>query len=185
LNYDFLSSWERLTTEEPKPLAKTSAVAPQPDVFAQMPLTQTMKVERLRYMTEPLPHDVLVAGPIALTLYAAIDTTDTNWIVILKDVGPDVSVRTAREGEREVPDDLKERELTRGWLKASCRALDETRSRPWEPFHKLTRDSIAPITPGEIVGSSQDLSRCEAAVAPAPSNHSQGMSSDPIRQPPV
>lgn len=76
-----------------------------------MPLTQTTKVERLRYMTEPLPQDVLVAGPISLTLYAAIDTTDTNWIIILKDVGPDVSVRTAREGERDVPSDLKEREL--------------------------------------------------------------------------
>ena len=100
-----------MTTEEPKPLAKTNAVAPQPDVFAQMPLTQTTKVERLRYMTEPLPHDVLVAGPISLTLYAAIDTTDTNWIIILKDVGADVSVRTAREGERDVPSDLKEREL--------------------------------------------------------------------------
>ena len=28
------------------------------------------------------------------TLFAAIDQDDTNWIVILKDVGPDVSVRT-------------------------------------------------------------------------------------------
>jgi len=147
----FLSSWERLTTQEPKPLAKTNAVAPQPDVLSQMPLTPTMKVERLRYMTDPLPHDVLVAGPIALTLYAAIDTTDTNWIIILKDVGPDVSVHTAPEGERYVPDDLKERELTRGWLKASYRAVDETRSKPWEPFHRLTRDSIAPVNPGEIV----------------------------------
>jgi len=44
-----------------------------------------------------LPHDVTVAGPIALTLFAAIDQEDTNWIVVLKDVGPDVSVRTARE----------------------------------------------------------------------------------------
>ena len=54
-------------------------------------------------MTDPLPHDVLVAGPIALTLYASIDQDDTNWIVILKDVGPDVSVQSVREGEREVP----------------------------------------------------------------------------------
>ena len=54
-------------------------------------------------MTEPLPRDVTVVGPIALTLYAAIDQEDTNWIVVLKDVGPDVSVRTAREGERNVP----------------------------------------------------------------------------------
>ncbi len=147
----FLSTWERLTTQEPAPLSKTNAVASQPDVFAQMPLTQTMKIERLRYMTDPLPSDVLVAGPISLTLYASIDETDTNWIVVLKDVGPDVSVRTAREGERFVPDNLPERELTRGWLKASYRALDEERSKPWEPFYKLTRDSIEPVEPGEIV----------------------------------
>src|SRR4029077_20379508 len=86
-----------------------------------------------------------------LTLYASIDETDTNWIVVLKDVGPDVSVRTAREGERFVPDNLPERELTRGWLKASYRALDEERSKPWAPFHKLTRDAIAPVMLGEIV----------------------------------
>jgi hypothetical protein len=34
-------------------------------------------------------------------------------------------------------------------------------------------------------GRSQDLSRCEAPVAPAASNHSQGMSVDPIRQLPL
>jgi predicted acyl esterase len=98
-----------------------------------------------------LPHDVTVAGPITLTLHAAIDQEDTNWIIVLKDVGPDVSVRTAREGERDVPSTLPERELTRGWLKASYRALDEKRSKPWEPFHKLTQDSIAPVKPGEVV----------------------------------
>src|SRR5712692_8376614 len=114
-----------------------------------MPVTRTTKVERLRYMTEPLAHDVTVAGPISLTLCAAIDTQDTNWIVVLKDVGPDVSVRTAREGERDVPSSLPERELTRGWLKASYRALDERRSRPWKPFHKLTRGSIARVKRSE------------------------------------
>ena len=64
-----------------------------------MPITRTTKVERLRYMTDPLPYDITVAGPISLTLYAAIDQDDTNWIIVLKDVGPDVSVRTAREGD--------------------------------------------------------------------------------------
>jgi hypothetical protein len=81
-------------------------------------------------------------GPISLTLYAVIDKADTNWIVILKDVGPDVSVVTARQGERTVPANLPERELTRGWLKASYRAIDPARSKPGEPFHKLTRSSI-------------------------------------------
>ena len=140
----YLSHWETLTTDAPRPTAEVGASAREPDVFTQMPVTKTTKLERLRYMTEPLPHDVTVAGPISLTLYAAIDQDDTNWIIVLKDVGPDVSVRTAREGERHVPSDLPERELTRGWLKASYRALDERRSKPWKPFHKLTRDSIAP-----------------------------------------
>ena len=83
-------------------------------------------------MTEPLSEDTLMIGPIALYLYASIDQEDTNWIIILKDVGPDVSVRTAREGETEVPADLPERELTRGWLKASHRALDPKRSTALE-----------------------------------------------------
>ena len=77
-----------------------------------MPPTQTNVVQRLRYMTDPLPHDVLVAGPIVVKLYASIDQSDTNWIVILKDVGPDVSVLSVREGEREIPKNLHEREIT-------------------------------------------------------------------------
>jgi len=147
----YLSHWETLSTEPPRPASEVGASAREPDVFTQMPVTRTTKVERLRYMTDPLPHDVTVAGPITLTLYAAIDQDDTNWIIVLKDVGPDVSVRTAREGERDVPSTLPERELTRGWLKASYRALDEKRSKPWEPFHKLTQDAIAPVKPGEVV----------------------------------
>jgi len=147
----YLSDWETLTTTPPRPADQVGAAVREPDVFTQMPLKKTAKVEKLRYMTPPLAHDLTVAGPISLTLHAAIDKTDTNWIIVLKDVGPDVSVVTAREGERTVPTDLKERELTRGWLKASYRALDEARSTPAEPFHKLTRDAIAPVTPGEVV----------------------------------
>jgi len=116
-----------------------------------MPLKKTVEVARLRYLSEPLAQDLTVVGPLSLTLYAAIDQPDTNWIVTLKDVGPDVSVVTAREGERSVPANLVERELTRGWLKASHRALDEQRSTPWEPFHKLTRAAVQPVPVGEVV----------------------------------
>jgi uncharacterized protein len=147
----YLDDWERLTMSPPRPADQTGKAACEPDVFTQMPLKKTTKVERLRYMTNPLSEDLTVVGPISLTLHAAIDKTDTNWIVILKDVGPDVSVVTAREGERTVRADLPERELTRGWLKASYREIDPARSRPGEPFHKLTRDSIRPVKPGEIV----------------------------------
>jgi hypothetical protein len=57
-------------------------------------------------------------------------------------------VQSVREGEREVPTDLPERELTRGWLKASHRALDPKRSKPWWPWHALTREANKPVTPG-------------------------------------
>src|SRR5260370_35731695 len=101
-----------------------------------MPLKKTTKVERLRYMTDPIPRDLQVVGPISLTIYAAIDKEDTNWIVILKDVGPDVSVQTAREGERSPPLELHERELTRGWPQASNPAVDENEWKPCAPCHK-------------------------------------------------
>jgi predicted acyl esterase len=145
----YLYSWERLRKEPHLPPFQTHA-NPQPDAFVQMPPTQTLKIERLRYMTDPLPEDTLIIGPISLTLYASIDQEDTNWIVILKDIGPDVSVRTARQGERSVPDNLPERELTRGWLKASHKALDPKRSKPWAPWHPLTMETQKPVVPGEV-----------------------------------
>jgi len=144
----YLSSWERLTPDLPEPSSATETQPP--DSFVQMPPSQTTTIQRLRYMTDPLPHDVLVAGPIVVTLYASIDQDDTNWIVVLKDVGPDVSVMSVREGEREVPKNLHEREITRGWLKASHRALDAKRSKPWWPWHPLTREAQQPVTPGAI-----------------------------------
>lgn len=143
-----LTSWERLRSE-PFTAGSVDDAIP-PDSFVQMPLTQTRRIATLRYLSEPLGRELLIAGPIALVLHAAIDREDTNWFVALKDVGPDHSVQTVREGERELPD-LPERELTRGWLKASNRALDPERSRPWKPFHRLTRAASQPVAPGEVV----------------------------------
>ena len=151
----FLNSWERLAAQPF--LARSVDDDLPPDAFVQMPPTQTNTIARLRYLSEPLARDLLVAGPIVFNFWASIDQDDTNWIIILKDVGPDVSVRTAREGERAVPDDLPERELTRGWLKASLRALDPDRSLPWKPWHRLTREARCPVTPGEIVEYSVEI----------------------------
>jgi len=144
----YLRGWERLTTE---PFTPSSADDYQaPDAFAQMPANQTNRIQKLRYLSEPLPDDVTIAGPSVLHLYASIDQDDTNWIVILKDVGPDVGVQTAREGERDITPGLHERELTRGWLKASHRAVDPKRSLPGRPWHPLTRAARRPVAPGEI-----------------------------------
>ena len=144
----YLKSWERLQVASFIPSSVDDELPP--DAFVQMPPTQTNVVQKLRYMTDPLPEDLLIAGPAVLNLFAAIDQEDTNWIVALKDVGPDPSVRTVREGERELPQDLHEREVTRGWLKASHRAIDPARSKPGRPWHPLTRQAQQKVIPGKI-----------------------------------
>jgi putative CocE/NonD family hydrolase len=144
----YLRGWERLSTD---PFVPSSADDYQaPDAFVQMPASQTNEIQKLRYLSEPLAEDVTFAGPSVLNLFAAIDQDDTNWIVVLKDVGPDEFVPTAREGERGVTGNLTERELTRGWLKASHRAVDPKRSLPGRPWHPLTRVAQKPVKPGEI-----------------------------------
>ncbi len=144
----YLNSWERLAARPFTPSSVEDELPP--DAFVQMPPTQSNVVEKLRYLTDPLPADLLVAGPAVLNLFASIDQDDTNWIIALKDVGPDVSVRSVRDGEREIPQNLAERELTRGWLKASHRAIDPKRSKPWRPWHPLTRAAQRKVVPGEI-----------------------------------
>ncbi len=135
----YLNSWERLTAE-PFAASSVDEFVP-PDLFVQMPPTQTNRIEKLRYHFDPLPEDLLIAGPTVLNLFASIDCDDTNWIISLRDVGPDVHVRIAREGEREIHTDLPSRELTRGWLKASHCVLEPARSKPWKPWHPLTREA--------------------------------------------
>jgi predicted acyl esterase len=152
----YLDSWERLRWDPFTPSSRDGIDAP--DCFAQMPLTQTRTVQKLRYLTDPLPEDIEVTGPLSLHFWAEIDQEDTNWIIILKDVGPDVSVQTAREGEMERPN-LFEREVTRGWLKASHRAVDEKKSLPGRPFHPLKRSTHKPVKPGEV-------SRYDVEIAP-------------------
>jgi predicted acyl esterase len=123
---------ERLTTE---PFVAASADDDQaPDAFAQMPASQTNRIQKLRYLSEPLAEDVTIAGPSVLNLFASIDQDDNNWIVILKDVGPDVGVQTAREGERDV---------TPACTNASSRAAGSRR-----PTAPSIRKGPCPVGPG-------------------------------------
>lgn len=103
-----------------------------PDVFVQPPIVEDHRVATCDYLTEPLREEVELIGPSALTLHASIDSTDTNWMASVIDVAPD---------GREV-------ELTRGFLKASHREVDEERSQPWQPYHPHTASD--PVEPGRI-----------------------------------
>ena len=85
----------------------------------------------LVWRSAPYSEPTEITGPMALTLVATSDAVDTDWFVVLNDEAPDGSVR----------------ELTRGWLRASHRATDPGRSKPYQPWRPHT--STEPVTPGE------------------------------------
>ena len=66
--------------------------------------------------------------------------------------------------------DLPEREMTRGWLKASHGALEPKRSKAWRPWHPLTREAQQKVSqanygiPIEIFANA-DLSMLVVAFA--------------------
>jgi uncharacterized protein len=114
---------------EPEPLDTPSV---PPDGFYQAPLTITNTLHSLKWTSPPMLEDTEITGPAALYLHASIDTEDTNFIVKVYDVDP--------HGSRT--------QLTTGWLKASHRELDQSKSTPWRPHHPHTRS--VPVVPGEV-----------------------------------
>jgi predicted acyl esterase len=91
------------------------------------------KPEILAYETEPFKSDCQMIGPIALHLSASLTSGDGDFLVQLRDVNPD--------GTSSV--------LTRGWLKASHRELDQSQSKPWRPFHPHMHPK--PVPEGEVI----------------------------------
>ena len=122
-------------------------------------LVKADPVPKAIYETDPLSENVEVTGPIALYWYASIESegiearswkasemevlkplkNDTDWYLKVKDIDVDGSERCVAEG----------------WLKASHYELDESRSKPYAPYHPHTRS--LPIKPGEVILYASDL----------------------------
>lgn len=101
--------------------------------YTHTPGTREVKLgePKLIWRTEPAANPFEVTGPLVLKLVASADQPDSHWFAFLKDEAPDGALRL----------------LTRGWLKASHRALDPGKSRPWRPWHP--HDRVEPVPPGE------------------------------------
>lgn len=106
--------------------------AAAPDGFFQAPLTVTDKVEIVTWGTAPFTEPTEMIGTGAAHLFVEIDQDDTNLILRLWDEAPG--------GGRQL--------ITTGYLKASHRELDETRSAEGSPVHPHTR--AVPVEPGTI-----------------------------------
>lgn len=103
-----------------------------PDPLVHLPPSISTKQNELHYRTKPFNKSTEFTGPIALKLYVSLDKEDINFVVKLFDVSPN--------GEKLA--------LTKGYLKASQRKLDENKSKPWRPHH--TYSNPEPMTPNKI-----------------------------------
>jgi predicted acyl esterase len=121
----YLRRWEGLSFEP-------EMYQPDPDAYLQQPLHLSTKRDGLKYVSPALPADLEVAGAAAVNMFASIDQEDANWMARLFDVSPG-------GGEYRV---------NKGYLKASHRALDAKKSKPYRPYHPHLK--AEPVKPGEI-----------------------------------
>jgi predicted acyl esterase len=105
----------------------------EPDCFVQEPLSVTSEVKSVKYTTALFSRDTTVIGPMSLYWYSAIDQDDTTWNIRLRDLDEHGQVVPVCPPQQY---DLSDR----CWIRASYRTMDESRSRPWRPWHKEKRD---------------------------------------------
>jgi hypothetical protein len=96
----------------------------------------------LTFTTALLEKDIEIAGPIKLVLCASSTRNDTDFIVKLSEQYPQ------SPEDRATGLNPASQVVTKGWLRASHRALDAARSSEMEPYHLHSRPE--PIRPGEV-----------------------------------
>jgi putative CocE/NonD family hydrolase len=130
----YLRSEGRLTWDEPptadEPADTMAYEPPIPTVINPVPLG--VAPPSIAYETEPFERDTDIIGPLALYLHASLSGEDGDFLVAVKDVDLDGG----------------EFILTRGWLRASHRALDPEKSTPWRPYHP--HEDPEPVVPNEV-----------------------------------
>jgi uncharacterized protein len=127
--------------------AKTSYSYPNPGwtfgVIGIGPNNQPDPARRvLTFTTAPLGRDLEIAGPIKLTLYASSTCHDMDFFVKLSEQMPQSADERAKDLNPVYV------VITKGWLRASHRAIDHQKSTEMEPYHSHTNPE--PIEPGKV-----------------------------------
>jgi predicted acyl esterase len=97
----------------------------------------------LTFRMPPLQKSLEITGPVAAKLWISSETTDADLFLVLRLFDPaGKEVTFIGSNDPRVPIGL-------GWLRASQRKLDATKSLPYRPWH--THDEEWPLTPGEAI----------------------------------
>ncbi|WP_170169221.1 CocE/NonD family hydrolase [Mesobacillus subterraneus] len=153
----YLRSGKQLTKDTPSSIEPSRSMLQQPlngicsgstnqwmaGIPDALPCTKDNRLTEmteLTYTTAPANSDLRVSGPIAAKIFAKTTARELVLSVRVTDVAPDGSSS----------------EITAGWLAASHRAVDESKSRfldgeniqPWHPF---TRAAVKDVNPYEVM----------------------------------
>ena len=96
----------------------------------------------LLFLLPELDESMEVTGPMSATLFVSSSTSDADIFLVVRLFDPDGDEVTF-EGSTD-----PNTPVANGWLRASHRALNADRSRPWQPYHP--HDRVEPLEPGEI-----------------------------------
>jgi predicted acyl esterase len=96
----------------------------------------------ITFCTAPFDKEIEITGPASARLWASSSTEDIDLFLVLRLFDPDLEEVTFQGA-------LDPRSpLAHGWLRASHRRLDQSRSTPWRPYHTHTEHQ--PLKPGEV-----------------------------------
>lgn len=96
----------------------------------------------LTFRTSPLPEETEVTGPIAAKLFIESTTADADLFLVVQvfdPFGKELTFQGALDPNTPI---------AMGWLRASHRRVDPSRSKPWQPYHP--HDKVEPLTAGQV-----------------------------------
>src|SRR4051812_32243297 len=112
------------------------------------------------FESAPMPHDAEICGPMMMNLWVSSTSEDMDIFVSIRNIGPDgKDVNEVGQHGQPVPC------VTKGWLRASHRKLDEEKSLPYRPYH--SHDERRWLTANEPV-------ECQVEVWPTSMVFKQG-----------
>ncbi len=106
-------------------------------------LTYDALGDGLTFLSAPLAVETEITGPSSLKIWLSSETVDADVFAVLRVFDPEgKELHFYGAFDPKTP-------IGQGWLRASHRKLDPSRSTPWRPYH--THDEKWPLKPGEVV----------------------------------
>ena len=119
-------------------VAETHSVQSQPGIRGG-------KSHRVTFQTQPLAENLAIAGPITCRVWVSSSTKDADISIEVNDIDETGNATLFPYYFHHGDDEP----VSRGWLRASHRALDTVRTLPYRPFHKHDKNEW--LTPGQPV----------------------------------